>query len=335
MSKDYTYESQEHSTLGDKMLQHTEVLHSIQKKKKWKPITFQLCPTGVCNFNCSFCSVANRDRTISIPYKWIVKALKDFKSLGAKALEITGGGNPLLYPRINDVIKLAHKLGYDIGMICNEINPGKYLTKESASYLTWYRASISAHHNIPNFNYKQYDFSTIPGGVLSMSYIINKDTTKEILMDIVELVKTRPDVKFVRIAPDYLDNEMIVTFKDKWAPMIEEVDKEGKFFFKELIGGCTPYPEYCGIGMIRPYVCEDGFVYMCSSFVLRNRKLEPQYRLGHMTDVKGIYKRANKLFKKTGKPYDAPINECWHCLLGSNNKFLHTMLRKMSDGNFA
>ena len=332
--KDYTKQSQEHSTLGDKMLQHCEVLDSIQNKKKWKPITFQLCPTGICDFNCPFCSVGCRDKTISIPFKDIAKGLRDFRKLGAKALEITGGGNPLLYPKINEVIKMAHKLGYDIGMICNSIVPSKFLTKESASYLTWYRCSISAHHNIKNFNYKMYDLSIIPKGVLSFSYVINKDTTKKILLDIIELVKTRPDAKFVRICPDYLDNKMIKTYT-KWAPMIERLDKDNKFFFKELIANCTAYPEFCGIGMIRPYVCEDGYVYMCSSFVLRKRKLEPQYRLCHLNDIKKFYKEANERFKKTGSPYTAPIKECWHCQLGSNNKFLHTVCRQMEDKNFA
>ena len=332
---DYSWQSQEHSTLGDKMLQHCEVLDSIQNKKIWKPITFQLCPTGMCDFNCAFCSVGNRDKTISIPFKDIVKGLKDFRSLGAKSVEITGGGNPLLYPKINEVIDLAYKLGYDIGIICNSINPGKYLTKESAKKLTWYRVSISGYHNIPHFSHKQYDLSVIPEGKLSFSYIINKDTTKSILLDIIKLVKTRPDVKFVRIAPDYLKNDMISTFKTKWEPMIAKLDKGGKFFFKELIGGCLPYPEFCGIGMIRPYVCEDGYVYICSSFVLRNRKLEPEWRLGHITDVKGIYKRANEKFKKEGIPYDAPIDKCYHCLLPNNNKFLHTVIRKMEDASFA
>ena len=317
------------------MLQHTEVLHSIQKKKVWKPITFQLCPTGVCDFNCPFCSVGCRDKTISIPFKDIERGLKDFRSLGAKALEITGGGNPLLYPKINEVIKLAHKLGYDIGMICNSINPGKFLTPESASYLTWYRCSVSAHHNIPKFNYKMYDLSIIPKGVLSFSYVVNQATTEAILKDLIKLVQTRPDAKFVRICPDYLDDKVIAGYRKKWEPLVEKLDKDGKFFFKELIANCTAYPQFCGIGMIRPYICEDGYVYMCSSFVLRKRKLESQYRLCHLNDVKKFYKEANKRYQKTGIPYEAPIAECWHCQLGSNNKFLHTVIREMEDKNFA
>jgi radical SAM protein with 4Fe4S-binding SPASM domain len=317
------------------MLQHCEVLDSIQNKKKWKPITFQLCPTGTCDFNCPFCSVGERNKRLSIPLEDILKGLKDFKELGAKAVEITGGGNPLLYPKINEVIDYAHKLGYDIGVISNSINPGKHLTSESAGKLTWYRASISAYHSLPNFSHEQYDLSVIPDGRLSFSYVINDDTSKEILQDIIELVKTRPDAKFVRIAPDCLNKDTILSFKSKWAPMIEELDSDGKFFFKELTSGYLPHPDFCGVGMIRPYVCEDGYVYICSSFILRKRKLEPEWRLGHITDIKGVYERANKMFKEIGKPYEIDIKECRHCLLVSNNKFLHNVCREMEDKNFA
>lgn len=338
--KDYSQQTQEFSTVGDKMLQHCEVLDSIQNKKKWKPITFQLVPTAVCDFNCHFCSVKNRDKTLSLDFKDIKKALKDFRSLGAKALEITGGGNPLLYPQINEVIDLGYKLGYDIGIISNSITPSKYLTKESVDKLTWYRASLSVFHNYTKGysvykRYQFYNFDIIPKGKLSFSYIINKDTTEEILKEIYELVKSRPDAKFVRIAPNCLEPETIKSFKEKWSPLIEKIDKTGKFFFKEIGQHYTAYPDFCAVGMIRPYVCEDGYVYACSSFLLRHRKLEPQFRIGHITDIKGMYKRANELYRKTGKPYNVPIETCFHCLLPGNNKLLHTVCRSMNDKNFA
>lgn len=333
--RNYEFQTQEFSTVGDKMLQHCDVLNDIQSKKKWRPVTFQLAPTGVCDFNCEFCSVKNRDKSKFLPWEWIVKGLKDFKSLGAKALEITGGGNSLLYPKINEIIELADKLGYDIGVISNSIDPSKYLTKASADKLTWYRASLSAWHNFGDFDWKEYNFDIIPKGVLSFSYIINKDTTEKILKDIYELVKTRPDVKFVRVSPNCLEPDSLNNFKKVWGPIIEKIDKSGKFFLKEVVDAHLPYPDFCAVGMIRPYVCEDGFVYACSSFLLRKRKLEPEWRIGHITDIKGMYKKANQLYKKTGKPYDVPIDKCFHCLLPGNNKLLHTVCREMADKNFA
>lgn len=327
----YSNETQEHSSFGDKLLQHCEVLNSIQKGK-WKPITFQLSPTGKCDFNCKICSVANRDKTLELPYKWIVKALKDFRKLGAKSVEITGGGSPLLYPKINEVINLAFKLGYDIGVISNSINPGKYLTKKSADQLTWYRASLSAFYFNEN---TKYDFSIIPKGILSLSYIICDETTENALESIVKVIRDRPDVKFVRLAPNCLDKELIKNYKTKWEPIIRKIDPNNKFFFKEVETAYLPYSEFCGVGMVRPYCTEDGNIYACSSFLLRKRKYEPQYIIGHITDIKGMYKQANINQKIFGYPYEVPVNQCYHCMLPNNNKLLHTVVRRMSDANFA
>jgi hypothetical protein len=124
-------------------------------------------------------------------------------------------------------------------------------------------------------------------------------------------------------------------FKKDWATPIESINSDNKFFLKEVSTNYTPYPSYCAVGMIRPYVCEDGNIYACSSFLLRNRKLEPEWIIGHITDVVGMYKKANKLFKEKGIPYEVPIDKCFHCLLFNNNKFLHNVVRKMEDGNFA
>ena len=52
--------TQKYSTWGDKLLQHTDVLYSIQHNKKFQPITIQLSPTEVCSSGCPFCSVAER-----------------------------------------------------------------------------------------------------------------------------------------------------------------------------------------------------------------------------------------------------------------------------------
>ncbi len=327
--RSYEKETQEHSSFGDKLLQHCDVLNSIQQGT-WKPITFQLSPTGRCDFNCDFCSVSNRDKTLELEWGVVEKALIDFRELGAKALEITGGGNPLLYPKINEIIHLGSALGYDIGLISNSIRPGKYLTKVSADKLTWYRGSLAFYgKGIP------YDFGVVPEGKLGFSYIVTDKTTRQSLEAIVELTRQRPDVKFVRIAPNCLDKDLIVNFKEMWGQTIEEVDTEGKLFIKEVSQSFIAYPDFCGVGMVRPYCTEDGNIYACSSFLLRHRKYEDQYVIGKLDDVKGMYERCNANQKATGRPYDVPIAECYHCMLGNNNKLLHTVVREMTDKNFA
>jgi len=113
--------TQKYSTWGDKLLQHTDVLHSMQVDRYIKPITIQLAPTEVCDSDCPFCSVAGRPIKSTLSYEKIKSCLVDFKLLGAKALEITGGGNPMLYKdgdkNINDIIHFANELGYDLQIL--------------------------------------------------------------------------------------------------------------------------------------------------------------------------------------------------------------------------
>ena len=77
----------------------------------------------------------------------IKKILDDFKFLGAKSVEITGGGEPMLYrdretnEDINSIIEYAYKLGYEIGMITNTGKLNK-LKKENFSKLKWLRISL-------------------------------------------------------------------------------------------------------------------------------------------------------------------------------------------------
>lgn len=330
--KNYERQTQNYATFGDKLLQHLDVLKDIQEKGIWRPVMFQLSPTGKCAFNCEFCSVKFRDKTKELPFEWIEKAMKDFKDLGAKAIEITGGGDPLLYPKINEVIDLAYNLGFDIGLISNTPKPAMFLKQSSVKKLTWFRVSLSGFDLFDNI---KYDFDIIPKGILGFSYILHKGTKEETIKKIANEVKKRPDVKFVRVAPDCLDRNLLKTAKEKWGDIIEKYNKDGKIFIKEVSEKFLAYPDFCGIGLIRPYCVETGEIHICNSYLLRNRKYEKEWVIGHLTDVKGMYKKCNELYKKTKKPYKVDIKKCFHCMFSNNNKILHTIIKDIKDKNFA
>jgi radical SAM protein with 4Fe4S-binding SPASM domain len=241
----------------------------------------------------------------------------------------TGGGNPLLYPQINELINYAFKLGYKIGLISNSINPSKHLTEKSADQITWYRASLSGFYKSTKV---PYDFSIIPEGKLGFSYIITDETTDEHLKAIVELVKQRPDVKFVRIAANCLQGDEIKNFKKKWGKIIESLGE--KFFIKEISDNYKPYEYFCGVGMVRPYCTEDGYIYPCSSYVLKEQKYDQEYSIGKLDNVIEMYKQANILHETLNQPYMIP-KKCYHCFYANNNKLLHTIVKEISDEDFA
>lgn len=320
--------TQMYSTFGDKLLQHTDILYSIQYKKIFKPITVQLCPTEVCDLNCNYCSVANRDKNKSIDIDSIIFGLTRFKELGAKSLEISGGGNPLLYPYINYVIAFAYSLGYEIGIITNSPNPSKYLSKSSINCLSWIRVSLSCL----DFNLTNVDFDYIPSEKLGLSYIIN-DKTSESTISLISNIAHKYNVKFVRLAPDCLNDDSL-TISDKWQNIIDKYNTDGKLFLKEINDNFYPYSHGCYVGLIRPYWNYNG-VYICSSHVLKTRRCEDDWKMCSINNIKDFYDKCNSNLINKLPPYHIDIDKCYHCYYYNNNKILHTIITELPDRNFA
>lgn len=358
--------TQLYSTWGDKLLQHADVLYSIQKEKKFKPITIQLAPTEICNSDCPFCSVAGRPLKSLIPFEKIKKLLEDFKTLGAKSVEITGGGNPMLYrdpksnSNINNIIECAHELGYDVGIITNN-HTLKPIKKENFEKIKWIRISLIQLDE--GKNPEDYDFNEFPEEKLGFSYIIydstggvpdelsrtNKPyagTTVESIQKIAKLVELNKSVKFVRLAGNCLIKGNNQSIKEKWKPIVEEIDKNNKFFIKDIGTDDDAFKHGCYVGLIRPYIAPnphggDYQVYICTSHVLNQRTYDMDYSLGSINDVIDIWNRCNENYEKHGYPYQVKNNDgknwcdtCKYCYYKFNNKLLHTVSNEMPDKNF-
>lgn len=354
------------STWGDKLLQHTDVLYSIQKDRYFKPITIQLAPTELCNSDCPFCSVAGRPIKSYIPFDKIKKLLTDFKTLGAKSVEITGGGNPMLYKDptakadINSIIEFANSLEYDIGIITNNHTLEK-IKKENYNKINWIRISLIQLDE--GKNPEDYDFNDFPKEKLAFSYIIYESTngvpdelsrtnkpyegtTVESIKKIAKLVDLNKSVKFVRLAGNCLIKGNNQSIKEKWKSIIDEIDKNNKFFIKDISNDDGPFNDGCYIGAIRPYIAPNPHggnyqVYICTSHVLNKRVYDLDYSLGDISDVKSIWRKMNESYKENGYPYQIKNNcggnwesSCKFCYYKFNNKILHTVSQEMPDKNF-
>lgn len=325
--------TQQFSTWGDKLLQHCDVLHDAQSNRIIRPITIQIAPTEACDSQCPFCSVGNRPRGI-IPFDEIRSGLRQFKWLGAKSLEITGGGNPLLYrdgdKRINDVITEAHCLGYKIGVITNSENPSSWITKEAAEFVQWLRVSLAKLDE--KCMAEDYDLSGFENKV-ALSYIIHANTSERTVSQIANVVENWPSVKFVRVAPDCTTDDAL-TIEQRWGDLVKKHDPNGKWFIKDIGGNYHPYQGGCWVGMVRPYWTSTG-VYICTSHVLKTRKYEPEWRLCFAHEIESKWADMNKRLKEGNHPYDIDISKCWHCYYYNNNQLLDTVLNRLPDWEFA
>lgn len=354
--------SEQYTTWGyAKLLQHTDVLYDIQHKKQFRPIQVQLCPTETCESDCPFCAVGYRPYKSAMPWEMLEKCVRDFKQLGAKSLEITGGGNPLLYRKdgkdINDIIRLGLELGLDIGIITNSekldrIDPKLY------SCINWLRISLIKLDE--GKEPESYDFCGFPYEKLGFSYIIYDEadgcrtkkhyvgTQEETLHKIARLVELHPDIKFVRIAADSLIPGFNEKCRVKYGPIIDAINNRQKFFIKDIQGNDFPYDKGCYVGMIRPFIAAsphgDGkyYAYICNSHVLfSNQTYNTDFALCEVQDVVETWNALNANYAEKGHPYEVRGNAgrswcdtCKLCFYQPNNELLHNVVTELPDKNF-
>jgi hypothetical protein len=360
--------TQNYSSWGDKLLQHTDVLYGIQNDHKIAPITIQLAPCEICDSDCPFCSVAARPLKSYMSFDQIVEMLNQFRLMGAKSLEITGGGNPLLYrdrvvnKNINDVIRVASDLGFSVGIITNTENLGRHLDPSVYDMINWIRISLIKLDE--GVDPEDYDFAGFPEEKMGFSYIIydgtggvpdelsrtNKPyqgTTSQSIERIAKLVELHDSIKFVRIAGNCLIKGNNASVRDQYADVLAALDQHDKFFIKDIGEDDGPFDDGCYIGGIRPYIAPhpeggDYQVYICTSHVLNQRLYDLNYSLGSVTEIVEIWEKMCRnlyeglpLYQVGDSASDGWCSTCKYCYYKFNNKLLHTVVNEMPDKDFA
>jgi len=135
-----------------KIFYHPEKLFSLKEEAiTTAPIYVRLKPTNRCNHRCSYCSYADTDLNLrteviksdEIPWDILQKTINEFGEIGVRAITLSGGGEPLIYPKINECMKLINKNKIELSIITN----GQCLKGDSARILAksrWVRISLDS-----------------------------------------------------------------------------------------------------------------------------------------------------------------------------------------------
>lgn len=135
-----------------KIFRHCEKINALISGKITPPIYIRVKPTNRCNHRCYYCSYADKDdlnlrkdvsKQDSIPWKRLENVLNDFGEMGVKAVTFSGGGEPLVYPRIADAMRLILDNQIDLSIITN----GQNLDGKNADLLAnakWVRISMDS-----------------------------------------------------------------------------------------------------------------------------------------------------------------------------------------------
>ena len=193
---------------------HLEQLVQLRNNEQPYPVHVQLIISDYCNQDCSFCAyrmsgyssnelfkVYNTDGSVNnnpkrmIPYEKIEEIIDDCATMGVRAIQLTGGGEPTLHPQFTQIVEKIKSKGIDLALVTN----GLLLNEKKAEILKdacWVRISIDAgtpetYADIRRVTPKQFEIveknirrlSSIPDRkvLIGIGFVVVKENYKEIL----------------------------------------------------------------------------------------------------------------------------------------------------------
>lgn len=301
-----------YTSTNTKLLHNLDRLQEIQQGS-FRPISIQLAPTDKCNLNCNMCSVKKREGN-ELTLDECCKILKDFRDLGAKSVEFTGGGDSTMHPDINGIIKCASDLGYDIGLITNGVKLSN-IAFSNLEKLTWVRISLNCLDYVDDISVY------LPKSVtLGFSYVYTNLSSREKL-DKVKEYYYKYNAKYVRVVPDCTS---VSTINDGKASISSLIEDYPEFFFQS-----KHYNVYdkCWIYLLKPFINSDGYVYTCSAIPLISNKFDRKFAVCKATDAKVFWNQPPKAF---------PTHNCEEgkCFFSAQNQLLDQVILPCEHSNF-
>jgi len=244
------------TSTGDKFWCHPKQMYSYLETTGYSIISTHISPEGSCNLNCRYCSVKKRNKHYRIELNVIKDYIDKLITRGLKATIITGGGEPTLYPKINELIEFLLKRKLSIALITNGTMLKRVRNLDSFS---WIRISYNKDAKI--------DVPLLKRTLLGFSFIYNNEPIS--YFEDVAKVARYFGGKYIRVLPNCL------YFGDEFLEKHKEIEKKLKeigdpiFFHQPKMHMC-PDVDICHQAFFRPYLSEvdGGTVYPCDSLVL-------------------------------------------------------------------
>jgi len=139
----------------DKVIYHPRLVQAFKTHCSHElfPVFIHLMPQNFCNQNCHFCSYRmdnwknskHFDASSSLPWDRMKDLICEIDYMGVKAIELTGGGEPLAYPHIDKLLEELQEHPIEMALVTN----GTLLKEATADLLystklQWARVSVDA-----------------------------------------------------------------------------------------------------------------------------------------------------------------------------------------------
>ncbi len=334
----------------------------LELAKKIYPIYIEISPVGYCNHRCTFCA---RDfmeyKKRSIDYYILKERIAEMAFAGVKSIMFAGEGEPLLYEKLPEIVRLCSELKIDTSLTTNF----SCLSDEAAGIYVknckWIKVSINAGtaenyskiHRVNEGEFKKVinnikkaveikrlnNYKCTIGGQL----LLVDDNIHSVTALAEEL--SGAGVDYLVIKPYSHHHESITDiYKNldysKYLYLKDELEKYNADSFKIIFRlntfnkliNCRRHYKTCGaVPFFWAYIMSDGEIIGCSTFLE-----EDIFKLGniHTNSFKEIWEGKRRLnLIKYMKNFD--INACrLNCRMDEINNYLWELLNPGEHVNF-
>jgi len=308
-----------------KLLKHLDKLKDLQSGCV-SPIMVHTMPTHRCQLNCLHCCFKNRsDLVTDISPSVYMEGVKQFHDIGVRAIELTGGGEPTLYPHIAKCLDyFIDKLEMKIGLITNGLAISHIA--EFLDDISWVRISLNTLDYRPAKDLRSAVQAVQNRSRASFCYIWN-----DLSDDNIEKIAQFADEHQItcRVAPDcIMDTKLIKRQMAHIKRKLQQVNSTN-LFLSDFNTTLTRRNNNCYIHLIKPALYTDGWVYPCPSAELaveNNKQINTQARLCHSSEIFQYYSN----LRPTALQYN-----CSYCKYSKQQDLLEDLLMETEFNEFA
>lgn len=278
-----------YTSTGVKFWRHRSAMESYRAGTGRTVISTHISPEGACNLRCSFCSVTYRDTHSRIELPRVKRYVTDLQSRGLKAVILTGGGEPTLYPQFNELVQWIKAQGLSVALITNGTTRDR-VAPETWRAFSWVRVSINIFDGWKERILVPRD-RMAPDCVVGASFVYTVEheaASEEVPLERVELfrqvgeVAARSGAEYIRVLPNcLLEQAQLVREHQALKRDLETLGDQR--FFQQYKVHQAPAESLCHQAYFRPYLSEEPFVgprgegdgqpgtvYPCDSVVLND-----------------------------------------------------------------
>lgn len=330
MNKESSYTSA--NSIPYKLVKDADVFREAADYKSVPLVHLQISPTNNCNLNCPWCSCSDRNKQEELDSADLTSIIETSDSLGVKSFTITGGGEPLLHPAINEFIDDAVAAGIKVGLVTNGVTLKEATLVNGVNLhtlrnLTWCRVSFGDHRKFEGDFENNIRWAVEEAKLVdwAFSYVVSEKVNPDNIYKIVNLANEL-DFTHVRMVadiynPDKIDMQIVKNILKNTSVDDAKVIYQPRQSF-------TKGAKNCWISLLKPIIAADGWVYPCCGvqYALADSKRDfvKSMRICHHSEL--------ERFLEKQKPFDGSV--CAKCYYADYNDTLNNMLKDLDHGEF-